>query len=465
MTRRRCPQRSAAPGGAPRDRPSPGTVWRPRFGQSTHRTWRISAPPPGAPPLGVTAPTNPWPSRASRRTGWSHSPGRGRREDPAPSRRSAICRSSTSGPGSGWGSHRRLRSGFRIFDSGCIAKLIWALRLFLTRPAPGHEVNTQSSSLLPLLTDDQRQVLGDLYRENFARVLSLCRSLLRSPEDAADAAHEVFVKAIGGLQPGASAESARSWLLTVARNHCLDVLRRRHRLGKAMITVQAEWEGAADPEMAILDRQVVGSIFRQLRLRERQALWQSAVEGRPLAEIATDLRLSYMAAAQLLHRARRRAALVAGKVAAFVGLVQLARVARRATLAGSGSHHLLAAAVLPLVLATVTVSSSPARIPMAPPLSASPGSATAGGQPFSPNRDGAAGSSPGAGVRASEGPNPVGLPQAATTLSSATSVLDGSAGQLSSIMGALPAPPATLPTVVPSASPLPIPPPVPTPGG
>jgi RNA polymerase sigma-70 factor (ECF subfamily) len=331
-------------------------------------------------------------------------------------------------------------------------------------------VNTQSSSLLPLLTDDQRQVLGDLYQANFPRVLSLCRSLLRSPEDAADAAHEVFVKAIGGLQPGASAESARSWLLTVARNHCLDVLRRRHRLGKAMITVQAGWESGADPAMAIADRQVVGSIFRQLRLRERQALWQSAVEGRPLAEIATELRLSYMAAAQLLHRARRRAALVAGKVAVFVGLVQVARAARRAALAGSGSQQLLAAAVLPLILATVTVSSSPAPTQLAPPaFSASAGGVTGGGlrNPAArPNSDGAAGFAAPAGGGASGGATPGGLPSSATSaLSSAAFILDRSLGQLSSITRALPSP--QVPAVIPSPVPVPTPAqtPVPRPAG
>jgi RNA polymerase sigma-70 factor (ECF subfamily) len=317
-----------------------------------------------------------------------------------------------------------------------------------------------SSGLLPLLTDEQRQVLGDLYQSNFPRVLSLCRSMLRSPDDAADAAHEVFVRAIGGLQEGASPEACRSWLLTVARNHCLDVLRRRNRLGKAMLSVQAVWEGGADPEMAIVDRQVVGSIFRQLRLRERQALWQSAVEGRPLADIATDLRLSYMAAAQLLHRARRRAASLAAKVAALVGLVKVARMARRAGLAGSGGQPLLAAAVVPLVLATMAVSSSTGR-PPTPPTAPSTAGTISAGAPQSQSRlsklDGAGRPAP--AHSGGRGQLPVEVPPAAaSTLGSAASILDRSVRQLSSITRGLTPSPPGVPLVVPSPLPIPTPP-------
>jgi DNA-directed RNA polymerase specialized sigma24 family protein len=50
-------------------------------------------------------------------------------------------------------------------------------------------------------------------------------------------------------------------------------------------------------ETAVADRDFVHVVFKQLSKRERQALWQSAVESRPLADIASRLRLSYMAAA------------------------------------------------------------------------------------------------------------------------------------------------------------------------
>ncbi len=220
--------------------------------------------------------------------------------------------------------------------------------------------------------------------------------MLRNPDDAADAAHEVFLKAMASSQLRSAGGDVGPWLLTVARNHCLDVLRRRQRLGRVLVTLSGDRDAAPDPETPVVDRQVVAAIFEQLGQRERQALWQSAVERRSLAAIAGDLRLSYMATAQLLHRARRHAATLAKRLAAIFGLLQLGRAVRRASLAGArlvalvrqpsmagislSAHHVLAIAAIaavPLVLTAVQSSSSARPGPSAPPsLSALPGQTT-----------------------------------------------------------------------------------------
>lgn len=210
--------------------------------------------------------------------------------------------------------------------------------------------------------------------------------MLRNPDDAEDAAHEVFLRAIGPSQLRSAGQDITPWLLTVARNHCLDVLRRRQRLGRVLVTLSADREAAPDPEAQAVDRQVVAAIFEQLRQRERQALWQSAVEQRPLAAIAHDLRLSHMATAQLLHRARKHAAMAATRLAAIFGLLQLGRALRRASLAGArllsrlrppslgngslSAHHVLAFAAIaavPVVLASMPSSSSAQRAPVVAP--------------------------------------------------------------------------------------------------
>jgi RNA polymerase sigma-70 factor (ECF subfamily) len=275
------------------------------------------------------------------------------------------------------------------------------------------ELGRGATALSPL-SGDQRQWLTDLYLANFPRVLRLCRRMLRNPDDAEDAAHEVFLRAIGPSQLRSAGEEITPWLLTVARNHCLDVLRRRQRLGRVLVTLSAEGDATPDPEAQVADREVVAAIFEQLRRRERQALWQSAVERRPLAAIAHDLRLSYMATAQLLHRARKHAAAVAARLAAIFGLWQLGRALRRASLAGSrlltslrprslgafslSAHHVLAIAAfaaVPVVLASVPSSSSSPQAPVVPPsLSSMPGGTTLApgtGLPVPPDLPGASG--------------------------------------------------------------------------
>jgi RNA polymerase sigma-70 factor, ECF subfamily len=207
------------------------------------------------------------------------------------------------------------------------------------------------------LTDTRRRWLSELYEANSDAVFNLCRRLLNSREDAADATHEVFLRAAASLDEPPNSPQARGWLMTVARNHSIDIIRRRERLGTAMITLAATADAGADAVEAVEDRELLLSVLRELGVRDREALWQSAVERRPLAEIARSFNLSYTAAAQLLSRARRRALLVAARLAVILGLTQLGRVVRRQNWAERG--QLVAGVVVPVLVAAVVVSSSP----------------------------------------------------------------------------------------------------------
>jgi RNA polymerase sigma factor (sigma-70 family) len=205
------------------------------------------------------------------------------------------------------------------------------------------------------LSDEQQHWLADLYRANASAVYFVCKFLLRRPEDAADATQEVFLKAVESLRGRSTAGHARSWLLTAAQDHCLDVLRRHPQVDGPVPDPGADSGGVADPEAAVVERAHVNAVLGELRARERQALLMWAVERRPLAEIARELGLSYTAVQQLLFRARRHAASVAARVAAVLGLFQFGRVLRRASQAGQLA---LIAAVVPVVLASVPSTSS-----------------------------------------------------------------------------------------------------------
>ena len=217
--------------------------------------------------------------------------------------------------------------------------------------------------------------LDELYQTNHAAVFKVCSSILRNPDDAADATQQVFLIALESMDPSAKSGAARGWLLTVARNHCLDILRRRKRLGKALVTLGPDAGPGIDLENAVSDRDFVDVIFRQLSKRERQALWHSAVESRPLVDIAARLQLSYMAAAQVLHRARQRAIRAAGRVVVVFGIF---RPGRKRPGAGSlsAAHGLAAVAVVPLIIVSMTASSpegQPSTVaPAATPLRAAP---------------------------------------------------------------------------------------------
>lgn len=69
--------------------------------------------------------------------------------------------------------------------------------------------------------------LEAVYQAHYGRVLGLCRYMLSSTEAAEDAAHEVFLKARQREATYDPAYPVRNWLLKIASNHCVDLIRRQ----------------------------------------------------------------------------------------------------------------------------------------------------------------------------------------------------------------------------------------------
>jgi RNA polymerase sigma-70 factor, ECF subfamily len=77
----------------------------------------------------------------------------------------------------------------------------------------------------PLMTTEQS--FADIYQEHHRRVLHLCAYLLNSQNAAEDAAHEVFMRAQRRMETYDPALPFSSWIMKVASNYCIDILRRR----------------------------------------------------------------------------------------------------------------------------------------------------------------------------------------------------------------------------------------------
>jgi RNA polymerase sigma-70 factor (ECF subfamily) len=73
------------------------------------------------------------------------------------------------------------------------------------------------------------EVLSTIYTAHYRHVLKVCRRFFRRPEDAEDAAAEVFLKLHWVLEKRNEAVPFRPWVSQVAGRHCIDKLRRRKR--------------------------------------------------------------------------------------------------------------------------------------------------------------------------------------------------------------------------------------------
>ncbi len=99
------------------------------------------------------------------------------------------------------------------------------------------------------------------------RLLRLCERMLGDPEEARDAAQEVFLKAYrkaGEVRPQGQ---VYTWLYRVAVNHCLNKLRRR-RLVRFL-----RWDDPADPDAPAFDPPAGGA--DPLAALETRRRWQA----------------------------------------------------------------------------------------------------------------------------------------------------------------------------------------------
>lgn len=204
---------------------------------------------------------------------------------------------------------------------------------------------------------DRSEWLSRLYEANADAVFGRCRRMLGNPEDAADASHEVFLRAISSLDADPNSRQARNWLITVAQNHCLDLIRRRRRMQAALTNLASEHPREQESEAEAMNRHLLQTVLSKLGERERLALWQSAVERRSLGEIAGALGLSYAAAGQLVHRARKRASAVAGSLGSAIGVAAL-RLFRRRSTGWSLGQAVAALAIIPLAGASIVVATA-----------------------------------------------------------------------------------------------------------
>ena len=147
-----------------------------------------------------------------------------------------------------------------------------------------------------------REGIENLYAEYAALVYRTCRAILVDHHDAEDAAQEIFAKLLAHDQAAAVA-NPRKWLLQVTRNHCID----RRRADARRRASAAEPHGAAgeDAERRSVARAEIRWLLSRLRGRQREVIVRQAMLDEDLDTVAARLGITYGAAAQLIHRARR----------------------------------------------------------------------------------------------------------------------------------------------------------------
>lgn len=142
------------------------------------------------------------------------------------------------------------------------------------------------------------------------RVFSHCYRLVSNTAEAEDLCAETFIRAFQHINSLRADPSIVHWLLRVATNLCISVLRKRGtRPSVELDDVQDIAASTPTPEECAVARnrqEVVRQCLEMLTPKERIAVVMFYLEERPLEEIAKVLDCGLAGAKSRVHRARHR---------------------------------------------------------------------------------------------------------------------------------------------------------------
>ena len=176
---------------------------------------------------------------------------------------------------------------------------------------PSHDASLAISA-----SRGDRQAFSRLVEENKRSVYGLCLRLLSDPEEARDAAQESFTRAYASLESYDLEQAFAPWVLRIARNHCLDLLRRRIP-ARARVELDAEDEDGPPRELADTTSERADDAIQKAQTREaldravaalppnyREVVHLFHVEQLSYKEIATTMGIPLGTVMTWLHRAR-----------------------------------------------------------------------------------------------------------------------------------------------------------------
>ncbi len=158
-----------------------------------------------------------------------------------------------------------------------------------------------------------------LFSRYRGRIRSYASGILADRDCAEDVTQEVFISALRRLRDTERPVAFRPWIFQIARNACIDELRRRRRNLEVPLDEVREWpDGEGDllsrdpgPELAIESKQQLEDLraaFRGVSDLHHRILVLRELEGLSYSEIGDRLGMSRPVVESTLFRARRRLA-------------------------------------------------------------------------------------------------------------------------------------------------------------
>ncbi len=143
-----------------------------------------------------------------------------------------------------------------------------------------------------------------IYDRHHRGLLSLCRHMLRSHEDAEDALQQTFASAFRALPGTEQPLQLKPWLYTIARNRCLTMLRARREHPVEEVETRSSTVGLSEEVERRAELRELLSDLERLPERQKSALVLSEVGALDHAQVAQVLDCETKQVKSLVFQAR-----------------------------------------------------------------------------------------------------------------------------------------------------------------
>ncbi len=139
-----------------------------------------------------------------------------------------------------------------------------------------------------------------LLERHYRHVFAVCLGMLGNLHDAEDIAQDAMLKGFTSLTQLRKSQQFSQWIVRIAKNLCVDFIRRR-KTARAALARQASLDDPAASENHALT-QAIGTLPKEIRL----PLMMYYFDGRSTKSIAERLNISHSGVCQRIRTARQQ---------------------------------------------------------------------------------------------------------------------------------------------------------------
>jgi RNA polymerase sigma-70 factor (ECF subfamily) len=174
----------------------------------------------------------------------------------------------------------------------------------IVSPASDRPMGPTEGELVQQVLDGYPGAYAEIFARHRERAFALAFQYLRDREDAKDVVQDAFIKAYQNLKHFQKGRSFGPWLLTIVRNLCIDLMRKRKHESPDGLPEVLPDRKVSPADGSVLKHEVWAALS-QLSPQHREIIFLRDYQGHSYNEIAEILRIPLGTVMSRLHHARR----------------------------------------------------------------------------------------------------------------------------------------------------------------